>query len=99
RLSRSTLFPYTTLFRSEANAAAARLLRTPGDLLPGQSLAEFVVKADRERFRERLKDLHQGVMERLENWQVHLEPRHGSPIPAALDRKSTRLNSSHLGIS
>jgi PAS domain S-box-containing protein len=68
----------------EANTAAATLLRTPKELLPGQSLAEFVVTADREIFRKRLRKLHQGVMERIENWQLQIEPRNGPPIPAVL---------------
>src|SRR5471030_3394551 len=53
RPPRSTLFPYTTLFRS----AQGRRIDPPG----------------------------------------RLEPRH--PQPQGIDRKSTRLNSSHLGIS
>src|SRR3712207_7751292 len=74
RPPRSTLFPYTTLFRSpdlEGRAAAwaprravgaARALRVPR-------------KAD-----------------------VHTPPRTGQS-PAHTDRKSTRLNSSHVNIS
>src|SRR3989442_9900728 len=70
RPPRSTLFPYTTLFRSEDQARAA----------------------DEER-------IEHGVLR---------QPRHpGAELPAAeddddhgnLDRKSTRLNSSHVRIS
>src|SRR5437899_9776311 len=56
RPPRSTLFPYTTLFRSR-----------------GRDGVEVPTKG-------------QGI------------PR-AEPLPSALDRKSTRLNSSHLGIS
>src|SRR5262245_64709580 len=57
RPPRSTLFPYTTLFRSNAADRRTR---------PGVVVAVEADEHDR---------------------------------PAALDRKSTRLNSSHLGIS
>src|SRR3712207_7541856 len=67
RPPRSTLFPYTTLFRSEDGV---RL---------GHPTFDLVVAA-------------------------HLETRHrecqrGGRIPHLLDRKSTRLNSSHANIS
>src|SRR5256885_13236187 len=66
RPPRSTLFPYTTLFRSEPPPQIARLqLHDLGQLLLGQA-----VERD---------DLVHPVQE--------------------LDRKSTRLNSSHLVIS
>src|SRR3712207_8992075 len=70
RPPRSTLFPYTTLFRSlgfEAHVAALRVLA---------------------------RDAHAGV--RLLD-AVELRPR--QTLDAALDRKSTRLNSSHANIS
>src|SRR5258705_10111774 len=65
RPPRSTLFPYTTLFRSHHRRAA---------LFAGR-------RAEEARRRHRRKD----------------RPR--EPGDALLDRKSTRLNSSHLGIS
>jgi PAS domain S-box-containing protein len=68
----------------EANTAAAALLNTPKELLPGQSLSEFVVQADREEFRERLHALHLGSVERMEDWQTSLRPRNMKAIPAAL---------------
>src|SRR2546427_9310458 len=63
RPPRSTLFPYTTLFRSEQSRfyGANRHVEHAGDLLVGQPL--------------------------------HVAQHHG------LDRKSTRLNSSHSQIS
>src|SRR5256885_2464501 len=87
RPPRSTLFPYTTLFRSVRHAqvqagavgagAVARRLR-------GAPAAGREVRAlDDDRLRERLVGAH----DRL------LRPARGS------DRKSTRLNSSHLVIS
>jgi PAS domain S-box-containing protein len=68
----------------EANSAAAGILRTVKEFLPGQSLQEFVVKADREEFRERLRGLHLGSIDRVEDWQIGIQPRDGPPIPAAL---------------
>src|SRR5258705_8933860 len=66
RPPRSTLFPYTTLFRSHRRAASrAHPRATAGPrTIPG--------------------------VERARGEQV---------LPLRLDRKSTRLNSSHLGIS
>jgi PAS domain S-box-containing protein len=68
----------------EANAAAAALLRTPKELLPGQSLHEFVAEADRVEFRGRLRALHAGSIERIEDWEIGIVPRHAPPKPAAL---------------
>src|SRR5438045_8011056 len=76
RPPRSTLFPYTTLFRSQDHPG--------GDLeLLEQS---FVARVEVEH-------------------RVHVVAGFEMPVPPSdvkvptLDRKSTRLNSSHLGIS
>src|SRR5256885_13130295 len=69
RPPRSTLFPYTTLFRSRG----ARPVRRPGTDRPGR---------DRQSHRRR-----RGVVGRLRLFRTRR------------DRKSTRLNSSHLVIS
>src|SRR5262245_63510838 len=66
RPPRSTLFPYTTLFRSERESLRAA---------HGDQLAQVQRNAD-----ERATAL-------------------GEALSLARDRKSTRLNSSHLGIS
>src|SRR5437899_10151831 len=70
RPPRSTLFPYTTLFRSLSNATAERR-------------AEIMVQIDRD------------IQEELRRRQAKSVPSG----PLFQDRKSTRLNSSHLGIS
>src|SRR5690349_22094383 len=71
----STLFPYTTLFRSEPRRARDRRASRRRRRLP----------ADRLRRRDRRRGVRGGHRERL---------------PArARDRKSTRLNSSHVEIS
>src|SRR5256885_4878231 len=65
RPPRSTLFPYTTLFRSRENGGSLGALR------PARRRRE--ARGDRRR--------------------------RSAPISACRDRKSTRLNSSHLVIS
>src|SRR5262245_63701679 len=66
RPPRSTLFPYTTLFRSRSSSRGER-----DGIIGNDALRQFVMTVDYSR--------RQLVLER--------------------DRKSTRLNSSHLGIS
>src|ERR1035438_3534120 len=87
RPPKSTLFPYTTLFRSLGGAAEGALQEVAGKLAPGPFRraaggvnvgALLFVAADEPLFRHDLE---------------HLQNR------GVLDRKSTRLNSSHLGIS
>src|SRR5690348_17421060 len=82
RPPRSTLFPYTTLFRSVSEAV----------LHPAAQL----VNEDRDGLRRR------SIEEDLARPAVHHPPRHGPKAAGAgavIDRKSTRLNSSHPSIS
>src|SRR2546428_2926917 len=74
RPPRSTLFPYTTLFRSHLGRLNVDL---PEE---GDQLARVVCLLERH--------LHQCVPQRM-----------GAGLPFGLDRKSTRLNSSHDQIS
>src|SRR5438045_7989421 len=78
RPPRSTLFPYTTLFRSD---------------WAGQSLQELISGAQAPMlFALSILVVYLCLAALYESWS----------IPAAVlmaDRKSTRLNSSHLGIS
>src|SRR2546430_4743649 len=76
RPPRSTLFPYTTLFRSPLWCAPPRLRRRAGELVHVGALVVVETEDPRER----------------------REHRSGGLDPA-LDRKSTRLNSSHSQIS
>src|SRR3712207_8680284 len=82
RPPRSTLFPYTTLFRSPDEAAAS--LTALADRLEGAEAASWGGPADAaEVLRE-------------------LDPRRDrivSYVGKLIDRKSTRLNSSHANIS
>src|SRR3712207_8928237 len=86
RPPRSTLFPYTTLFRS------IRALRTT----PGEQRLEHLHKLLAQRFAlEELPLVEGGTIGQAEarHELVALEVRGGR------DRKSTRLNSSHANIS
>src|SRR5690242_21308866 len=80
RPPRSTLFPYTTLFRSRhqlnAGALVQLALRHPGEDLLHRPLGAAVAVVDR----------------------VLDEPARTVEQPE-VDRKSTRLNSSHMSIS
>src|SRR3712207_8087375 len=90
RPPRSTLFPYTTLFRSRVVEALLRVL----------------ARVDRRhRPVERVRvvggtghdGIEDGVVRRVaQRPQVFVRPL---PCTSVLDRKSTRLNSSHANIS
>src|SRR5438034_5559085 len=85
RPPRSTLFPYTTLFRSDMNDRAIvrqlRLLRMPGTMRANDEDAVCVLEM-------RLDGI--GGIEWMRAREVHVQRQ---------DRKSTRLNSSHTVIS
>src|SRR5258705_3414173 len=75
RPPRSTLFPYTTLFRSQLMQAVD---------LEIQEVTERALKAPQPPKGSALRYLYSETVD---------------PTSSELDRKSTRLNSSHLGIS
>src|SRR5687768_18257670 len=85
RPPRSTLFPYTTLFRSDWDDCRALLEKR----MPG-SVARAVADAD-TFFGVELP----GLIE----WKLDVERAKKIVQPALSDRKSTRLNSSHGYIS
>src|SRR3712207_8067255 len=91
RPPRSTLFPYTTLFRSRGNAAGS----SEGHPRPGAQ-------------RRPLSRRHQAIPRPLvkafaatvaEVGNYAREPADQGHERVAVDRKSTRLNSSHANIS
>src|SRR2546430_15704842 len=96
RPPRSTLFPYTTLFRSEFRPVVKQEQRKLG------MYAHLLVPETRLGIlaRNQLGRLLAPLQSRLAGWRSH--PRFGTlkgyedQIP---DRKSTRLNSSHSQIS
>src|SRR3712207_8321448 len=77
RPPRSTLFPYTTLFRSDPARIAL------GDLAPG-------LKEDAGQRLQHIRFVDQGDL---------LASVPNRIVEGELDRKSTRLNSSHANIS
>src|SRR5437899_6007350 len=85
----STLFPYTTLFRSLADDR----LHTPGGEVEDPDGARLAVGE--------VEPLpHKRQAARLRQHRLFTGPVEQALLPAARqDRKSTRLNSSHLGTS
>src|SRR2546426_7208089 len=83
RPPRSTLFPYTTLFRSQGEEeAAAGRIRCDVQVVPDRSVTEV---------------RHLGIESGIVAPCLQVAGTHTQPHVA--DRKSTRLNSSHLVIS
>src|SRR3712207_6969113 len=86
RPPRSTLFPYTTLFRSGQELVLGR---------QGDRVAERLSAGDHRDLVHRV-----GVLEVVGDDRVaHLVERGDLALLLAQDRKSTRLNSSHANIS
>src|SRR3712207_8832790 len=83
RPPRSTLFPYTTLFRSEWASKYPNCLNASA-LLGGMG-NELILMS------------HLDAMISMDSGNMHLASLTG--IPVVRDRKSTRLNSSHANIS
>src|SRR5256885_12150130 len=91
RPPRSTLFPYTTLFRSDGALVGGRAAQAPREG-SGQGLLE----APRPRPRRRAA----AALRRARAGPAHADQRGRAPrLERGRDRKSTRLNSSHLVIS
>src|SRR5690606_41670772 len=87
----STPFPYTTLFRSELHAAGHTVIIVTHDLSVAETCDRLIeisdgrIIADRRRPAASAKPI--------------VEPEPATPARAWRDRKSTRLNSSHVKIS
>src|SRR5690606_40290202 len=92
----STPFPYTTLFRS---ASAIPLESAPGDSCPGVRRLEDILEVE-----DPVEALDVVVVLLHQNSEFHERENDLAEIPGTcdspvLDRKSTRLNSSHVKIS
>src|SRR5262249_36473419 len=61
----------------EANAAAATMLGTPQDQLPGRSFLEFIAQNERDSARDRLWQLQSNGFNRIEEWQLSIQPAGG----------------------
>src|SRR3712207_7811390 len=89
RPPRSTLFPYTTLFRSTHRAFASRRREIVVHRELGGGGALFLI-------RHRRLPRTEAATEQREVWFL---PRRRARARLSQDRKSTRLNSSHANIS
>src|SRR2546430_12075116 len=88
RPPRSTLFPYTTLFRSLEVRELLKKYQFPGDEIP-------VIRGSALGAMEKPEDAKAaGCI-----WQLMEAVDSYIPTPPRPDRKSTRLNSSHSQIS
>src|SRR5262245_63955564 len=83
RPPRSTLFPYTTLFRSQDEQRFAQMGDVRHQVLLGDIVQKFALDG-------------KGAAGKR-NFGLAIFADFGKPL--LKDRKSTRLNSSHLGIS
>src|SRR5690606_41726161 len=88
RPPRSTLFPYTTLFRSELEQFRLRYLGAKNSIKPLFAMMKDVTPEQRKEFGLLLNEAKQKAEKKFEIAQDALK-----------DRKSTRLNSSHVKIS
>src|SRR3712207_8401884 len=84
RPPRSTLFPYTTLFRSPQLLDQAEDVVPPPGIEPRRVVAQLVEDLVHLERRQDGLDQHRGA---------------DGPVRDAQDRKSTRLNSSHANLS
>src|SRR5205814_6167800 len=87
----SPLFPYTTLFRSGALFTVTDAMAH--NLVVGNYLYAYPTPSVGQPFTTLI-----GVLA-TRGMVSNLEPRSAADLVAGPDRKSTRLNSSHLGIS
>src|SRR5690606_42002225 len=96
RRPRATLFPYTTLFRSSAweGQGFTQAMKTPDDTL-------IFVASEKAREIRRDQTACMGCLSACEfsNWACNETHTTGKPPDPRSDRKSTRLNSSHVKIS
>src|SRR3712207_9266294 len=96
RPPRSTLFPYTTLFRSLLDQFPRNLHRGAGEAFAADAKAREIARA------AVLRDRHDLALTPTERVFLYLPFEHSESVTdqnLSVDRKSTRLNSSHANIS
>src|SRR3712207_9362685 len=96
RPPRSTLFPYTTLFRSPGDPGSAGVLDSPVYIRGGMALQALRTQVGDEDFFAALRTWatqRRGGNGTVQEFLTVVEQVSGE------DRKSTRLNSSHANIS
>src|SRR3712207_8698278 len=94
RPPRSTLFPYTTLFRSTGRCSPSRTSGASAGPTPHEPEAD----QDGGQAVERLEDVGPPLVAHGEP-ALAAEPGERALYHPPVDRKSTRLNSSHANIS
>jgi PAS domain S-box-containing protein len=72
----------------EANHAAVSLLNITQDFLLGIPLVALVAESDRQAFVSQLTRLAE--RERVQDWKLHVQPRDGTPFPAAVTAATVR---------
>src|SRR3712207_9283046 len=96
RPPRSTLFPYTTLFRSAGGGAQGR--HRGGGAVTGEALVEVRDLVKHFPIRQGLLQRQVGAVRAVDG--VSFDVVRGETLGlVGEDRKSTRLNSSHANIS
>src|SRR5690606_39481124 len=92
-------FPYTTLFRSELLAEQADKQQVTRNLLTDTSYEEKLQRFEEKKagFADLAKQwsINKAIIEAVNQTMNELKEK---KLPAVLDRKSTRLNSSHVKI-
>src|SRR3712207_9519206 len=96
RPPRSTLFPYTTLFRSEVDRGGVRVNVDVEETLVEEqvNLREETVRVERRSVDRPVGDVDAATFQ-----EGTFEVRETDEEAIVEDRKSTRLNSSHANIS
>src|SRR5207249_5617681 len=98
RPQRLTLFPYTTLFRSSGSSA-------PDDCLPPLGKADTAVSRHGDVWQVGRHRLLCGDSQKADTLKLLMNGERADliftdpPYNVPIDRKSTRLNSSHVSIS
>lgn len=75
---------------SEANRAAAELLKVSQQFLVGKPLINYIPQPERQNFRSKLDRLHQ--INHLHEWEVRVCPRESAAFDAALSVSTVRDN-------
>src|SRR5207253_5766805 len=92
----SAPFPYTTLFRSdEWRLLLEQLAEGPGDLIGVRALVAFTEQRPEGRCGSGMRRQRADLLNHFD----HRPIGDALPVRQATDRKSTRLNSSHVAIS
>src|SRR3712207_9370115 len=96
RPPRSTLFPYTTLFRSEVDPKLKAFVEE--EALPGTGIEPAAFWFGFSSLLRELTPENRRLLRRRDDLQARIDARNAG-LGGRPDRKSTRLNSSHANTS